>query len=955
MGFFSKLGKVFKKVIGVVAAVAAAVFIPGAGAFIGKALLGAAISIGASKLIAKRAEGNASAGADGGSRVPVQPATDNKLGVIYGSAWVSGAVTDAKISQDQKYMWYVMSIAEVTDTGTYSFDTANGVYIDGKLVQFGSNGVVTGLITNNSGYGTAQIDTRMNGKIYIWLFTNGSSSGVNTGGQTAIQILSDSSTGGGIYPPELRWNGTLYTDGGQSPTMNNTAFAIIRVEYNPDAGTTGMPSLQVKLTNNMGASYGARPGDVLLDYLQNTRYGCAIPLNLIDTTSLTNLNTYSNQSITYVDVNGNTQTQPYRYRINGAVNTAASCLTNLQTMVDSCDSWLQYSEATGKWCVVMNAPYSGLEANLFLVDSNNLIGGVQINPVDLNETYNQVEVAYPNTNIKDQTDYQVIDLTDPSNWSSQVYDDILSPNESVNRLNISLPLVNNVIQAKYLAARRLLQSREDLVISCDLDYSGIQIEAGDVIRVGQPDYGWGPISTNPANPYKLFRVSNVNERTTEDGSLVASIEAFEYNDSVYADNAITDFIPADNTGLTDPNVISQPCAPTITSFSDANALITGFTVTSCVPDTGTVLYMDFNYGSTNVATTHQLYRTVQSAGGIPFINSDSANAVYNNVSITVNDLPAANYYWSATARNDTAGRYSDGSAAYSYGGANIQPYNPISNTGGIDTSAFRPNSIPANAIAGGTGGTPLVTQYGGTTVVATTNTMNFRGGVVATNPSANTANVTFIGITNIPYGNYFYNIGDPPANIVNNPVDISTFGNNYRTANFQTPKYIIGADPGASYIWPWYQGTSDTANGYVANSTSSFNPATAAVFNIENGDNGYYILDASDYTFNGNNISTPSIQIQGEYCFVANVDATIQLVKWGGNVANANNIQGVTTNFDQIDILANVATKVSFYDSLVGSTDFSGILIRNITPNSNVTVVTGSYIAYGNVLPPPLL
>ena len=797
----------------------------------------------------------------------------------------------------------------------------------------------------------------MSGKIYIWLFSNGSTSGVNTGGQSAITIMSDSSTGGGIYPSELRWNGSLYTSNGQSADMTNTAFAIVRVEYNPDAGTTGLGSLQVKLTNNMGATNGARPGDVILDYLQNERYGCAIPLSQIDTASLTTLNAYSNQQITYIDVNGNPQIQNYRYRINGAVNTAATCLNNLQIMVDSCDSWLQYSEATGKWRVVMNAPFVGPESQLFLADSNNIIGGVQINPVDLNETYNQVEVAYPNNNIKDQTDYQVIDLTNPANWSNQNFDDILSPNEATNRLNISLPLINNAVTAKYLAARRLLQSREDIVISCQLDYSGIQIEAGDVIRVGQPDYGWGPISTNPNNPYKLFRVSNVSEQTTDDNSLVANIEAFEYNDTVYADNAITDFVPADNTGLTDPNVISKPCPPLVTTLDDiATPVIDAFQVETCVPDQGTVLYMDFNYGTDSNVQTHQLYRTIQSAGGIPFTNSDSANAYFNTISITVNDLAANTYYWSATARNDTAGRYSDGSASYTWGGASVQPYNPDTTRGGLPGTSYRPNSIPASAIAGGVGGA-IAVQYVGNNVVAPASTINFRGGVVATvGANASTANVTFAGITEYPYGTYNYSIGDPPANIVTTPVNVNTFGIDYRSANFDIPKYIEGNNPGANYIWPWYQGTSDTANGYVANSTGSFTPATAAVFNIENGDNGYYILDVSDYTYFGNaGITAPSVQILGEYCFVANVDATIQLVKWGSNIANPNNIQGVTTNFSQVDLVANVPQEIRFYGSIIGDTDISGILIRNITPNSNVTAVTGAFLVSANIPPPAVL
>ena len=217
----------------------------------------------------------------------------------------------------------------------------------------------------------------------------------------------------------------------------------------------------------------------------NNRYGCAIPLAQIDTNSLDDVNTYSDQNIVYTPVGGGSATQK-RYRINGPLDTARSCLDNLQFLVDTCDSWLQYSELQGKWKVVINKAYNqnpdGQTINdLFIVNSSNLIGGIEISPIDLNETYNEVEVAYPNYNIKDQTDYQIIDLfdTNPS---------LLSQNEAINRLNITLPLVNNAVQAKYLAARRIFQSREDLVISFRTDYSGIQVEAGDVIRVYHETY-----------------------------------------------------------------------------------------------------------------------------------------------------------------------------------------------------------------------------------------------------------------------------------------------------------------------------------------------------------------------------------------------------------------------------------------------------------------------------------
>jgi len=932
MSFFKKLGKVFKKVLGVVAAVAAAVFIPGAGAFIGKALLGAAISIGASKLLAKRGA-EAPAGGDGGGRVQLPPATDNKLPVVYGQAWVGGPIVDAKISVDQKYMWYCIALCEKPDGQTISFDTTNGVYYGGKKVNFGTNGAVASLTTNSN---PVQTDTRMANKIYIWLFQNGAANaGVNTGGQTAIQIMSDSSTGGGI-PANERWNGPIYTTGGESVKLDDMAFAIVRVEYNPDAGTTSLDTVQIKVTNNMGASNGARPGDVILDYLQNTRYGCAIDLAYIDTASLTALNTYSNQTIGYIDTNGNPQTQPFRYRINGAVNTAATCLTNLQTMVDSCDSWLQYSEATGKWRVVINAPYAGAESSLFLVDSNNLIGGVQINPVDLNETYNQVEVAYPNKNIKDQTDYQVIDLTNPSNWSSSVYDDILSPNEAVNRLNISLPLVNEAVQAKYLAARRLLQSREDLVISCDLDYSGIQIEAGDVVRVGQPDYGWGPISTDPANPYKLFRVSSVNEQTLEDGSLVASIEAFEYNATVYADNSITDFIPADNTGLTDPNIISQPCPPTITEFTDANATVTGFEVTSCVPDVGTVMYMDFNYGNNSNVETHNLYRTVQSAGGIPFTNSDSANAVYNNVSITVNDLPAANYYWSATARNDTSGRYSNVSNIIAWGGAQIQPYNPIGNTGGLPGNVYRPNSIPANAIAGGGFITGINVSEDGNLILANAQSLNFIGDGFSISASGNTANIflpTSVVVTN-------YDVPNAGGNL-----QVPVYANSTSTRNIPLiyPGYAITA----GYEYPYLQGTATTANGYNANSTAPYTPVNSALLYISNSasslEGWYKLIDVNlsnvQLTTNEVIIAESSFQFFSD---VANVNFQIAPFARFSNDSSNNVVQTQYMNFYTTNLLGGLGVSINQAQGAANTLVGFGYYIRNMDSGTDLTCIAGS-------------
>lgn len=266
---------------------------------------------GISRIIAKRSLSQSSSQAASG-RTQNAPVANNVLPVVYGTAFVPPTVTDAKISTDQKYMWYVCALAEHTDTTAGSGYTFGDIYYDGKLVTFDGTDTskVTKLTTNGD---TPQEDTSIDGKLYIWKFPNGSSSGISTGGSNAITLLSDSSTGGGI-PANERWNGPIYsyTEGAvtYSPTMSNTAFIVIRVEYNDDAGLTGLGQVNVELTNTI-----TKPGDALKDYLLNGRYGCAVPLAKIDTASLTALNTYSDELITYTPVGGGSATQ-VRYRIN---------------------------------------------------------------------------------------------------------------------------------------------------------------------------------------------------------------------------------------------------------------------------------------------------------------------------------------------------------------------------------------------------------------------------------------------------------------------------------------------------------------------------------------------------------------------------------------------------------------------------------------------------------------
>jgi hypothetical protein len=302
------------------------------------------LTIGITKLIGNRAGTSGAGTQDTGARIQLPPASNNKVPVVYGKAYVAPIITDAKISEDQRTMWYCCTLAEVTDTGSYTF---GDIYYEGKRVVFDGTDTskVVQLVTNSD---PAQIDDKISGQLYMWKFPNGSSSGISTGGANAITLLSDAS-----IPADLRWNSALYTTGGQSAQMSNLAFIIVKVIYNDNAGTTSLKQMNVELTNSLD-----EPGSVIKDYLQNVRYGCAIPIAQIDTASLTALDVYSAEQITYTPVGGGSATQD-RYKINGPINTGQNCLTNLQQLVDDCDSWLQYNELTGQWKVVINKEFDG--------------------------------------------------------------------------------------------------------------------------------------------------------------------------------------------------------------------------------------------------------------------------------------------------------------------------------------------------------------------------------------------------------------------------------------------------------------------------------------------------------------------------------------------------------------------------------------------------------------------
>ena len=537
-----------------------------------------------------------------GSRSQVPPAGDNKVPVVYGSAYLGGIVTDLSITSDNQKLFYVMTLAEVTNTetgGTPDAYTFGDVYWGGKKCIFGTGSnahKVVGLLDESTGV----TDTTVDGKMNIYLFSNGSYSGVNTS-QSAISIMNSS---GLVYT----WDSTKL--------MSNAAFAIIELTYNRESNITGLQQTRFQITNSR-----YKPGDCFSDYWQSQRYGAGLSLSEIDTASLAALNTYCDGNFTYTPSGGGTATQA-RFRFDGVLETQNTIMTNMQSMASCCDCLIKYNQISGQWGVIVQKPTYTVAMD---INDSNMVSAIQVSPIDLASSYNIAEVKFPDGTAKDSFNSATFDL-------AEINPSLLYPNEPINKQTISLPLVNNSVRAQYLSNRFLESAREDLQIRVDINFSGIQLDAGDVVTMTNANYGWDA---------KLFRVSQIVEKFSDDGQVTASLSLMEFNPQVYDDRDITQFTPSPNTGIGSPLGFGVLYAPTITNIQ-ASSPVPSFDVSVKSASNGIVQYAEVYYSAYASPSLSQRFfagTTAVNPGGNPYSPSSSMG------SVTLSNIPQGDWYF----------------------------------------------------------------------------------------------------------------------------------------------------------------------------------------------------------------------------------------------------------------------------------------------------------------------
>jgi hypothetical protein len=597
--------------------VAAAAGTTAAGVAASFALTAAAFAVNfAVSLIVSRVFGQSGQGPqDSGTRQQVPPSNVNAIPIVYGDAYLGGTFVDAVLSTDQKTMYYVVAVSCVSPNGQFTFDSTKFYYGD-RLVTFdGTDQTKVVSLTDEAG----NVDTKINGNLFINLYRSTAAGSITPlNGASAPNVV----MGGADIDAALRWP----SSGRQ---MNGLAFAIIKLNYNQDAGTTNLSPVTFYAKHYLNSTGAAKPGDVWYDYITNAAYGGAVGTTFVNASSATALNAYSDQTITYTPSGGGSATQA-RYRMNGVLDAGQTVLSNLDKIMSCCDSWMAYNAALGQWSIVINKA----ETTSFAFNDNNIIGEIRVSATDITQSINQVEAKFPDKGARDQPNF--VNIATPSG--------LLYPNEPDNKYSVTYDLCNDSVQAQYLANRILEQAREDLIVSFSTTYYGIQVDAGDVVSVTNSDYGWNN---------KLFRVVKVNEASLPDGSLGAKLEMTEYSAAVYDDYGITQYTPVPNSDIASVVYFSGLSAPTVTAANPSSS-IPNFNVTISIPAIGRVTYSELYYTTVAIPTANdwKLLASATAIDGQPL--TPSSTYVYSNQVLPTGASPSATYYFAYVVANDLA-------------------------------------------------------------------------------------------------------------------------------------------------------------------------------------------------------------------------------------------------------------------------------------------------------------
>ena len=479
-------------------------------ATIARFVVGAAISYGASRALAKKP--NSSTFSDPGRSLMVrQPITTHRM--VIGEMRVSGPITYiTETGTDREYLHLIIVLA------AHEIEAIDELWLNDEEVPLTSSG--------NDANGIARM--------------------VPSSGKFVDLVRAKFHLGGSgqVADADLVSEATLWTAAHKG---EGRAYIYIRLKFDSDAYPTGIPNVScvirgLKAYDPRTATtiYTTNPAIVLRHYLTGSWLGAT-------SAEVDDVFFQSEANICDELVNLNPTGTETRYKIAGVIDSSVNRTTAIQGIASTMAGSLIY--ANGKF-----RPRAGAyDTPVSTLNENDLRGDLRIIPrTSRRETFNSVRGVY----IEPSQSYQPVDFPPVTNATYLSQDN----GETIWR-DLDLGLVTSSGQAQRIAKIELEKARQQITLEMPCKMTAYRIIPGSTVLIDNDRMGW------TAKPFECIEWRLSAEPQGRGVALGVDLILRETASAVYdwalGEETVVD--PEPDSGLPDPFYVSAPSALAVTS------------------------------------------------------------------------------------------------------------------------------------------------------------------------------------------------------------------------------------------------------------------------------------------------------------------------------------------------------------------------------------------------------
>lgn len=218
------------------------------------------------------------------------------------------------------------------------------------------------------------------------------------------------------------------------------------------------------------------------------------------------------------------------HQVNTVIDTSQPLFQNINNLLQQFGGILRYSQG------LYDLQVQKVQTQFVYIQQKDIIGTINIVDQSNRNSFNSLTVAYSDPSNK----FQARNIS----FRKSIY---VTQDRNVPRSgNLSIPGVTNYYNARLLADRYLQQSRRSLAISFTLTPQFIKLQAGNVIRLTYPRFGW---------VNKQFRVQSLSIQSDTQ----IFIQAQQYSPIFYSGSNV---FRQQGTGLAGTRTQTQVAGPT---------------------------------------------------------------------------------------------------------------------------------------------------------------------------------------------------------------------------------------------------------------------------------------------------------------------------------------------------------------------------------------------------------